>query len=319
MLVVGRHQQQPSAVGGTTAHYNDVGGVTQLLAIAQEFHAGHRAATGIGVQALHLSAGEQKHVGAAAQGRPHAADLRIPLRMHQAGEAIAVVATPAAAVGHVALIEHHAAGGMEGMQAGGAQIIGQLLDARFVADRRMRIGHRTGWIGGILTAQAMHVIHRLGLLIPGLEVAVAQRPGRRDTVVMFKRLKIALAQAEVMSAVHLGGATNEVMAARLERVALAVVPNIAREITALLEHLLRIPVLRFLRQPVAPFQDEDAQPRGGQHPRQGATAGAAADDQQIEVGGLRFLKLGRGEQSVHRTIADTGKLETADRSVRCLS
>jgi hypothetical protein len=60
--------------------------------------------------------------------------------MHQTGEAITVVAAPAAADLHIGFIQHHATGGMKGVQSGRAQIIGKLLNPRFVGNRRMGIG-----------------------------------------------------------------------------------------------------------------------------------------------------------------------------------
>jgi hypothetical protein len=59
-------------------------------------------------------------------------------------------------------------------------------------------------------------------LIPGLEIAVAQRPGRRHAVDGARASsKSRWPQAEVMGAIHLGGTTHEVMASGLERLALA--------------------------------------------------------------------------------------------------
>ena len=108
---------------------------------------------------------------------------------------------------------------------------------------------------------------------------------------MLKSLKIALTQPEVVGPVHFRGATHEVVATRLKGIALAVVPDVFTEITPLLEHLLGIPVLRFLRQPIAALEDQDAQACGSQHPRQSATASTTADDDQIKVAGLGLLKL----------------------------
>jgi hypothetical protein len=92
----------------------------------------------------------------------------------------------------------------------------------------------------------MHVVQLLGLLIPGLEIAVAQRPGGRNAIAVGELLEIALAQAEMVGAIHLGGPTHEVMAAGLEGLAVAVEPGVLGEVAALLEHLLRIPVLGLL-------------------------------------------------------------------------
>ena len=123
--------------------------------------------------------------------------------MHQAGEAIAAVAVAfaAAAEGQVGLIEHDAAGGVEGMKTGGAQVIHQLLHAGFMGHRRMGIGAAAGRLGGILTALAVHVIHLFRLLVPGLEIGVAQWPGWRGALEVGQFFEVLLAQAEVGGAI----------------------------------------------------------------------------------------------------------------------
>ena len=108
---------------------------------------------------------------------------------------------------------------------------------------------------------------------------------------MLQRLKVSLTQPEVVGPVHLRGTTHEVVATRLKGIALAVVPDVFTEITPLLEHLLGIPVLRFLWQPVAALQDQDAKAGGRQNAGQGAATRTTTDDDQIEVAGLGLLQL----------------------------
>ena len=203
-----------------------------------------------------MGPGEQRDIRSS-QGRPHAEHVRIGFGMHQTGEAIAAIAPAATAEGHVGLIQHHPGRGMEGMQSGQSQIIHQLLDAGLMGHRRMGIGAAAGGLGGILAPLTMHVVHLFRPLVIGLEVAVTQGPGWRNAVEVMKLLKILLPQAEVGRAIHLGGPTDEVMAAGLKRLAVLVVPHILGDVPPLLEDLLRVPVLGFLREPVATLQHQN--------------------------------------------------------------
>ena len=64
--------------------------------------------------------------------------------MNQAGKPIAGLAANASAVRHVLFVEHDAAGRRKRMKAGGLQIVEELLDARLVGDRRIRIRRARG-------------------------------------------------------------------------------------------------------------------------------------------------------------------------------
>ena len=100
--------------------------------------------------------------------------------------------------------------------------------------------------------------HRLGFLIPGLEIPLPQ---------------------------------TEIMGAGLVRLACAVEPGVHRQGAALLKHRISIRVLGLLGQPVAPLQHQNLQAGGCQSPGQGAATGATADDHQIEVGSVFNLSL----------------------------
>ena len=82
------------------------------------------------------------------------------------------------------------------------------------------------------------------------------------------------------------------MAAGLKRLAMLVMPYVFGDVTAFLKHLLRIPILRFLGQPVAALQHQNLEATGGQMARQGAATGSAADDHHIEMGPIGHLQLG---------------------------
>ena len=107
---------------------------------------------------------------------PHAQNLGIRLRLDEAGKSIAILTAHTLAVGHIRLVEHDAAGRVEGMVARAFEVVGELLDARLVGDGGKGIGIAAWWLGGILSACAMDTIHALSLGVVGFEGLVSQRP-----------------------------------------------------------------------------------------------------------------------------------------------
>ena len=61
------------------------------------------------------------------------------------------------------LVEHHAAGRVEGMQPSGGEVLGELRDARLVGDRGERVGSAGRRFGRVLAARAVHLVELLGL------------------------------------------------------------------------------------------------------------------------------------------------------------
>jgi len=106
------------------------------------------------------------------------------------------------------------------------QIVGQLLDARFVADRWKGIRRTGRRIGGIIAAPAVNIVEPLGLRIVGLQIVVADRPVRRHAVSGAMRGKIFLAQPEQRRSIHLGRAADKVMRPGLKRFAVLVIPGV---------------------------------------------------------------------------------------------
>ena len=190
-------------------------------------HAGDGRARVVGLQAQGLRVGEQGDVGVL-ERRAHAEDLGVGLGVHQAREAVARRAAHARAVGHVVLGEHHAAGRVERLVPGRLEVVGELLDARLVADRRERVGRAGGRLGRVLAARAVHVVELLGARVVGLHLVVADGPRRRDAVVVAQLAEVLLAQAVQRGAVELGGAADAVVHLRLEGLAVAVVPRVLR-------------------------------------------------------------------------------------------
>ena len=93
----------------------------------------------------------------------------------------------------------------------------------------------------------MDVVHLLGLGVVRLELVVADRPGGRDAVLMLPLAEVFLAQPIEGGAVHLGRAADEIVDARLKRLAVLVAPDVGRDVAILDEHLLGDPVLRLAR------------------------------------------------------------------------
>jgi hypothetical protein len=73
---------------------------------------------------------------------------------------------------------------------------------------------------------AVHLVQPLGPGVPGLEIVVAQRPGRRHAVGVFQLAEILGAQPVQRGLVQFRGAADEVVHLRLERLAVGVVPGI---------------------------------------------------------------------------------------------
>ena len=70
------------------------------------------------------------------------------------------------------------------------------MNARFMADRRMRIRRARRRLGRIFAAIAVHVIKPFRFGVIRLYVGVTNGPCRREAAVMANFAKIFLAQAE---------------------------------------------------------------------------------------------------------------------------
>jgi len=169
------------------------------------------------------------------------------------------------------------------MVAGLRERVGELLDARLVRDRRMRVRPTGGRLGRVLAAGAVHLVELLRLRVVRLELVVGDRPRRRQPVVVPQLAEVLLAQAIQRRPVQLRGSADEVVDLRLERRAALVEPRVRRHIAVLDEHVLRQPVLRLARQPIAALEQQDALPGRGEVTCERASAGAGADDDDVVV------------------------------------
>jgi len=111
------------------------------------------------------------------QRRANAQHLGVGLRVQRAGEAVAVPASNADAVGRGGLVTQDPAGSVEGVMAGGREVVRELLDPRLVRECRERIRRTRGWIGRILAPCSPDLVELLGLRVVRLHVRVVDRPG----------------------------------------------------------------------------------------------------------------------------------------------
>ncbi len=224
--------------------------------------------------------GEERHVRMLECG-PHAEHIRVRLPVHRAREPVAVHATDARAVRHVRLVQPDATGRMERREAGCLEVVRELLDPRLVRDSRMRIGHARERLRRVLAVRAVHLVQLLGARVERLELVVGDRPRRRNAVVVADLTEVLGTEPVEGCAVELGRAADEVVDLRLERCPAAVVPRVLRHVAVVDEHVLRKPVRRLARQPIATLEEQDPLARRSKLARQRAAARARPDDDDV--------------------------------------
>ena len=282
MLLGGGPEQDLGAIGRAGRDHHDVGLVDLVRAVARYRHARDGPAGRVGLQPLDLRVDQQGHVRLV-QRRADRDDLGVGLGVHQARVAVAPRAADALAGGPVGLIQQDAARRVERVVAARCQGLGDLLDPRLVRDGRPRVLLGPVALGGILAVVTVHLVQPLGLGVPGLEVVVAQRPGRRQAVGVLELAEVLGPQPVQRGAVQLGGTADEIVHLRLERLAGRVEPGLRRDVPAVHEHRAGTPVLHLALQEVAALKQQDPLAGRGQGVRERAPAGAAADDDDVIV------------------------------------
>ena len=250
------------------------------LALPLDRHAGHCRSGVVRLQADRPRVRQQRDVRVL-ERRPNPEHLGVGLPVHRAGEAVAVLAADADAVRHVRLVEPDSARRVERAVTGGLEIVGELLDPRLVRDGRERVRRARRPLGRILAADAVHLVRLLGPRVVGLELVVADRPGRRDPVVVAKVVEVLRPQSVQRGAVQLRRAADEVVHLRLERRPLLVVPRVGRHVFVVDEHILRLPVRGLTRQPVASLEQEDPLAGRGKAAGERAAPCTGADDDHV--------------------------------------
>jgi len=105
------------------------------------------------------------------------------------------------------------------------QVVGDLLGQRLMRNRRPRVFLRPGTLGRILAVQTTYLIQPFGLGVPGLELLVAERPGRRYAIDVHDLAEVRRAQPAQGGTVELGGTADVVVHPRLEGGPRRVVPG----------------------------------------------------------------------------------------------
>src|SRR3989441_5006123 len=181
-------------------------------------------------------AGEERDVGML-ERRVHAHDLRIGLGPDEARIAVARGATDAAALPRVLLIQHDAERHMERPQSALREVVVQLLNARLVADRWVRVRRTRPRLRGVAAALPVHVVELLGFRVVGLELVVRDRPGGRDAAVVADLSEVLFAKPEQCGAVELRVAPDPIVRVGVQLLAVPIVPDLLRLVLAL--HLRR--------------------------------------------------------------------------------
>jgi len=150
------------------------------------------ASRSVGFEPLDIGVGHERNVGVL-EGRVDGTHLRVGLRVNQAGKAVTGLAADAAAGVGIFLVEHDAERRVKRAQAQTREVVGQLLDARLMAHRRLRVGSAAFRLGGVLAGVAVHVVEPLGFGVVGLHVVVGDRPGRRYAAVVFNLAEVFFA------------------------------------------------------------------------------------------------------------------------------
>jgi hypothetical protein len=195
VAVVGGAQEQGRRVDGPAGQDDDVRRVVLAGSIPLDDDLAHLPAGGAGFQVFDEGVGRERDVGMR-QRRVHAANLGVRLGVDQAGEAVAALAADAGALVRGLLVKHDAQRRVEGVQAEAGEFVGQVLDAQLVADRRVQVRGAGGRLGRVFAAGAVDVIQPLRLGVVGLEVVVADGPGRGQAAVVADLAEVLLAEAE---------------------------------------------------------------------------------------------------------------------------
>src|SRR4051812_252649 len=170
------------------------------------------------------------------------------------------------------------------MQAKCTHALVCVCDDRFVRNRWIRIGRGAWRLGRILACLAVHSKQLFGLAVPVFQIGVTNRPRHAVAIGMFDTFEITLAKAEHCRAINFGMAADEVELPRAERLAVAVVPDLASAVALFDKDRFRTPVLGFSGQAFSAFQNENFGAGGRERKRDRASTYAGADDDHIVVG-----------------------------------
>ena len=164
------------------------------------------------------------------------------------------------------------------------QTAAQVGDGGFVRDGGKGIGARMRRFGRVLADLAAHLIEGFGLLVPRLQRVIAKGPAGRRALDMAQGGEILRAVADQHGAVEFRIPAAIVIIAGVEGRARRVQPFLVGAEMAAGKDRVGVARLGRVFQPVAPLEDQDAQPRRRQRGGQRGPAHARADDDDIGPG-----------------------------------
>ncbi|MCG3163382.1 MAG: hypothetical protein JMDDDDMK_04779 [Acidobacteria bacterium] len=207
---------------------------------------------------------------------------------------------------------------MKWFAAQSSEIFVKLLNARFVADRRVREGAAGPWFGRVFAARSVNVIKILGLRVIRLEVFVRERPRGRDAVVMANLAEIFLAQSEQRRAVKFGVAADVIVRVRMQRPAIPVVPDFFRVVFRFDVDGARFPIVFLARHESAAFEQQNSFARRREFVRERPAARARADDDHVVMVRVRHKFLLARSCSLLRLNPFSPRENSAKRKYRLL-
>ena len=175
MVPVRRAEKQGGGVDRAAGDRHDPGAVLLERAVAADDHFCDLVACRARLQALDEGVGEQRDVRVLERGLD-GEHLRVGLGAHEAREAVATVATDAAARLRILLVEQDPERRMERPEALAREVLAELLQARLMAHGWMRKGSARGRLGWVFSALSVDVVHALGARVVRLELVVRDGP-----------------------------------------------------------------------------------------------------------------------------------------------
>src|SRR5262249_20791577 len=131
------------------------------------------------------------------------------------------------------------------------QIITQLLDPRFMADRRKPIRLAGWWFCRILTANPVNLIQILRFGVIRLQVLVRYWPGGRNSSVVSQFSKVLRSETHESGTIKLRITADEIMGTRHKFVSFHVSPRLNIVVPPFTHNRTRIPILLFTRNEIA--------------------------------------------------------------------
>src|ERR1041385_112100 len=126
----------------------------------------------------------------------NATDMRVSFCVDQVGIAVAGAAPNAWTLPPILFVKHYTERRVKWVQSESREIVAQWLDARIVTDRRIRKCPASVRLSGIFPGFAMYMINAFCLGVVRLQLAIRNRPGRRESAEMFYLTEVFFTEPE---------------------------------------------------------------------------------------------------------------------------